>query len=88
LVIQTCIAPSSSEPPDAFEATSLAISMPSAVRLATMTSPARAVAAIRDHRLCRTIRRGFVAISAASSASSMIGMANRGPSSNYCGSSA
>ena len=45
-----------------------------------MTSPADAVAAIRDHRLCRTIRRGFVAISAASSANSMIGTANRGPS--------
>ena len=29
---------------------------------------ANALAAIRDHRLCRTIRRGFVAISDASSA--------------------
>jgi hypothetical protein len=29
------------------------ISMPSAARLATMTSPANAVAAIRDHRLYR-----------------------------------
>ena len=88
LVIHTCIAPSSSEPPDVLEATSLAISMPSAARLATMTSPADAVAAIRDHRLCRTIRRGFVATGAASSANSMIGMANRGPTSNDCGSSA
>ena len=87
-MIHTCIAPSSSEPPGVPGTTSLAISKPSAAKLATMTSPANAVAAIRDHWLCRTIRRGFVAISAASRANSMIGTANRGPSSNDFGSSA
>jgi hypothetical protein len=73
-------------------ATSLAISKPSAAKFGNDDESSQRKAAIRDHRLCRTIRRGFVAISAASSAASsansMIGMANRGPTSNDSGSSA
>ena len=45
-------------------------------------------AAVRDQRLCRTIRRGLVRTTAASKTSSTMGIANRGPNSNDSGSNA
>ena len=85
LVTHTCIAATSSGSPDELFSVIEWTSMPSAAMLAVIIRQASAIEAMRDQRVSRVMRRGFVAMSVTSSASSIPGMTYLGPTSSDAG---